>query len=88
MKLQKKVVSAILKIPPNGRKNRELIKNLLIDNSVIDRAVLIRQNKKVSLGDSIIAATVLNNNEKLFTNNEEDFRDIDGIDIIPMKSIV
>lgn len=59
-----------------------------IDNSIIDAAINIRQNRKISLGDSIIAATVLLNNKKLFTNNEDDFQEIAGIEILTMKSIL
>ena len=42
----------------------------------------------MSLGDSIIAATVLHTKDKLFTNNEEDFKVVDGIEIVTMKSII
>jgi len=59
-----------------------------IDNSIIDVAINIRQNKKVSLGDSIIAATALVHGKKLFTNNEDDFEEIPGIEILTMKSIM
>jgi predicted nucleic acid-binding protein len=59
-----------------------------LDNSIVDAAINIRQNKKVSLGDSIIAATALVHDKKLFTNNEDDFEEIAGIEILTMKSIL
>ncbi|MFH1050604.1 MAG: type II toxin-antitoxin system VapC family toxin [bacterium] len=58
-----------------------------VNSTIIERAVTLRQQKKMSLGDSIIAATALLHNHKLFTNNEEDFMDISGLEIMPMSSI-
>lgn len=59
-----------------------------VTNAVIDRAIEIRQKRNVSLGDSIIAASALVNHKKIFTNNEDDFYGISGIEIITMKSIL
>jgi len=61
---------------------------LPVTNSVIEKAIYLRQQRKMSLGDSLIAATSLINNHKLFTNNEEDFYEIDNLSIISMKSIL
>lgn len=58
-----------------------------VDNAIIEKAVNIRQLKKISLGDSIIAATALLHNHKIFTNNEDDFKHIHGLKIIPMNTI-
>jgi len=58
-----------------------------IDSSVIEKAISLRQLKKISLGDSIIAATALLHNHKIFTNNEDDFKHIPGLKIIPMNTI-
>jgi predicted nucleic acid-binding protein len=40
----------------------------------------------MSLGDSLIAATALVNNDKL-TNNVEDFIGISGLSVISLKSV-
>ena len=61
---------------------------LPIDNSIIEEAISIKQQLKISLGDSLIAATALVNHQKLFTNNEDDFDSIPDIEIITMKSIL
>ena len=54
---------------------------------VIKRAIELRQQKKMSMGDSIIAATALIYNEPIFTHNEGDFKHIKGLIIIPLSSI-
>ena len=53
-----------------------------IDDAVIDQANLLRQNKKMSTGDSIIAATALLNGFDLYTNNTGDFIHIPGLTVI------
>ncbi len=63
---------------------RELLSTLTavpLTNSIIERAIKLRQGKKMSLGDSIVAATVLENNSKLWTANTKDFENIDDLDI-------
>lgn len=49
---------------------------LLLDNAVIDRAVTIRQLRKMPLGDALIAATALVFQRQLLTRNLKDFTDI------------
>lgn len=46
---------------------------------IIQAAVRLRQFKKMSLGDAIIAATALQNNCVLWTTNVENFEHIDGL---------
>ncbi len=53
----------------------------LTDN-IIDSAIKLRQYKKMSLGDSIVAATALENNSQLWTVNTQDFEHIDGLLIL------
>ncbi len=53
-----------------------------IDDDVIKKAIELRQTSKVSVGDSIIAASAFLLNLPLVTNNEKDFRNIKGIEII------
>ncbi len=60
---------------------------LPVSNIVLNKAIEIRQQKKLSIGDSIIAATSLLNNQSLFTNNEDDFNSIPNLQIISLKSL-
>jgi toxin FitB len=55
---------------------------ITIDNAVIERAILFRQAKKMSVGDAIIAATALLNGCDLYTNNVKDFTHITGLTVI------
>jgi len=61
---------------------------LPVSGSIIEKAISLRQQRKMSLGDSLIAATALLNNHKLFTNNVEDFNSTDGLSIISMQSVL
>ena len=45
-----------------------------ISNEVVTEAINLRQKKKTTVGDSIIAATALLNDFELITNNIKDFR--------------
>ncbi len=56
-------------------------------NEVIDIAVGLRQSRKMSLGDSIIAATALLNNCELYTRNTADFVHISDLVVVnPLAS--
>ena len=58
-----------------------------IDEVIVDKAIEIRQQKKMSVGDCIIAATALLNGFDLYTNNTADFIHIDGLTVInPLDS--
>ena len=46
---------------------------IYIDKRIQDKAIEIRQTKKIKLGDSIIAATALIHNLTIVTRNETDF---------------
>jgi len=61
---------------------------LSISESIIERAILLKQQRKMSIGDSIIAATGLLNNLPIFTDNEDDFKDIENLNVITLKEIV
>ena len=61
---------------------------LPIDEAVIAEAILLRQQRKRSLGDSLIAATALLYNLSLLTNNVADFSDIDGLRVIALADIL
>ena len=52
---------------------------LSITDTVADRAVILRQQRKMSLGDALIAATALEHGCELVTRNTQDFRHIPGL---------
>jgi len=57
-----------------------------ITHDVIAYCVTIRRNKKVKTPDAIIAATAMAHGLTLVTNNEKDFANIRGLNIInPFK---
>ena len=47
-----------------------------------ETAIILRQQRKMSLGDSLIAATVLEHREVLATHNISDFEWIDNLTLI------
>lgn len=53
-----------------------------IEDAVIDRAIGFRQEKSMSLGDSIIAGTATLMNITLATANTKDFAHIEHLDVI------
>jgi predicted nucleic acid-binding protein len=55
---------------------------LSINQSVVEKTVLIRQQKKIGLGDAIIAATALVHNLTLVTRNVSDFKSIENLRIL------
>jgi len=54
---------------------------LFITEAIIDRAIELRQQKKMSVGDCIIAATALQYGFVLFTANVKDFTHIPNLTI-------
>lgn len=59
-----------------------LINVLPVDDVIIDKAISLRQTRKMSLGDSIVAATTLINNFDIYTHNTPDFKWIRGLNVI------
>ena len=53
-----------------------------VTEAIISKAVELRQQKKMSLGDCLIAATALLNGFDLYTNNTADFVHILGLTVI------
>ena len=54
---------------------------LPINQQVMDTTVQIRQQKKIGLGDAIIAATAIFYNKILVTQNTSDFKSIDKLTV-------
>ena len=52
-----------------------------LDDEVIEQAIQLRQQKKMKLGDAIIAATAVAYNIPRATRNEDDFKHIPGQDL-------
>lgn len=58
-----------------------------INEKVIQKAISLKQQKVMSLGDAIIAATALVENLALLTANTKDFKHIKELDLIGLKEI-
>lgn len=55
---------------------------LSIDDLVIQQAIILRQFKAMSIGDSIVAATALLNKMTLITSNTKDFKHISNLNLL------
>lgn len=55
---------------------------LPVTHAIITTAVEIRQQRKMSLGDVIIAATALEHRQTLITRNVKDFDWVEGLKVI------
>lgn len=53
--------------------------SLMISKVTIELAIALRQQRKMSLGDALIAATCLEHDLPLATANDKDFKWIDGL---------
>jgi predicted nucleic acid-binding protein len=58
------------------------ITEISLSETIIRTATRLRQLKKMTLGDSIIAATALENGKVLWTANIDDFKHIEGLELI------
>lgn len=52
-----------------------------LTDEIVDLTIDIRRQSKIKLPDAVIAATALNNNLILVTRNDNDFKDIKGLEI-------
>jgi len=65
----------------------QLLNLLEINSHIIDSAIDLRQQRKMSLGNAIIASTALCHNATVLTRNVNDFLKITGLNVInPIKS--
>ena len=60
----------------------ELAETLPLTEAVVNSAVNLRNQRKKSLGDSIVAGTAIIHERILATRNTDDFRWIDGIELL------
>jgi len=60
----------------------KILKPIPIDALIIQKSVQLRQSKKLSLGDALIAATALVMGVDLITRNTTDFSGISGLNVI------
>ena len=60
----------------------KILKPIPIDAFIIQKAVQLKQSKKLSLGDALIAATALVMGVDLITRNTMDFSGISGLNVI------
>ena len=59
-----------------------------ITDDCITEAIRLRQQRKRSLADSIIAATGLLYTQPVLTNNVADFADVEGLQVIAMADVL
>ena len=59
-----------------------LARVLPLSQAVLDRAVALRQQQKMSLGDALVAGTALTHRLTLVTRNVEDFQWIQGLSLL------
>ncbi|VFN03936.1 MAG: hypothetical protein BECKG1743D_GA0114223_108474 [Candidatus Kentron sp. G] len=55
---------------------------LPVSDPIIEQAIALRQQRRMSLGDALIAATALVHDTKLATANTNDFDWIEGLDVV------
>ncbi len=65
----------------------ELVRILPLSQNVLEQAVSLRQERKMALGDALIAGTAIVHDLTLVTNNEVDFKWIEKINLLnPLKN--
>lgn len=57
------------------------IRILSLDDLVINQAIRLRQQRKISIGDALVAATALVHNLPLITRNSRDFGWIENLTV-------
>ena len=54
---------------------------------IILKSITLKQQKKLSLGDAIIAATAISENLSLLTANTKDFKHIEELELIDPMAV-
>jgi predicted nucleic acid-binding protein len=65
----------------------KLAKVVEINKMVIDACIKLRKTQRIKLPDSIIAATAIVHNYTLISNNESDFVNIEGLNLLNLYSL-
>jgi len=60
----------------------QLLPVLPVSNDVVDWAILLRQKRKMTLGDALIAGTALSYGLTIVTANVKDYEWIEGVEVI------
>lgn len=60
----------------------EAVECFIITPQIINHAITLRQIKKMSLGDAIIASTALLHNLPIMTRNDSDFNWVQGLQVV------
>ena len=55
---------------------------LALNEPVVTTAIMLRQQRKMRLGDAVIAATALTHNLPLVTRNTQDFQHVAGLRLL------
>ncbi len=72
----------------NFHKLFEVFDQIPITDDIVDEAVKLRQARKISIGDSIIAATAIVKSATLLTANMKDFDRIEELKVVnPIKDL-
>lgn len=65
----------------------EALELIYLTPATYEIAIQLRQQRRISLGDALIAATCLENGFDLATNNTADFREIEALAVLnPLQS--
>ncbi len=65
----------------------KLAKVVQINKMVIDACIKLRKTQRIKLPDSIIAATAIVHNYTLISNNESDFINIQGLNLLNLHGL-
>jgi hypothetical protein len=64
------------------------ISTIILNDDIVSISIKLRQSRKMTIGDSIIAATALNKKIPLLTNNLDDFKHIEKLELITIDEII
>ncbi|MFN8261516.1 MAG: type II toxin-antitoxin system VapC family toxin [Chitinophagales bacterium] len=64
------------------------IQSFGVNDEIVNIAIDLKQQQKMSLGDAIIAATAIYKKIPLLTNNTDDFKHIENLVLISLNDII
>ena len=53
-----------------------------VTDGVVEKAISLRQRRRMTLGDALVAGTAMTSGLRVVTHNTKDFEWIDGLDVI------